>query len=113
MTVVNDNSRVANKLEASLTDDARVVIYDCQMLYYKPLGSIKNLDKRSSSFWFSLSGREKKKFYDTDTRRTMYTVILSGCQIRFLRRIHTCDVLPAKTQAIATVQDLTLAKYRL
>ncbi len=31
MTIVNDNSRVINKLEASLTDDARVVIYDCQM----------------------------------------------------------------------------------
>ncbi len=29
MTIVNDDSRVINKLEASLTDDARVVIYDC------------------------------------------------------------------------------------
>jgi hypothetical protein len=28
MTIVNDDSRVVNKLEASLTDDARVVIYD-------------------------------------------------------------------------------------
>ncbi len=28
MTIVNDNSRVINKLETSLTDDARVVIYD-------------------------------------------------------------------------------------
>jgi len=31
MTIVNDDSRVVNKLEASLTDDARVVIYDCQV----------------------------------------------------------------------------------
>ena len=31
MTIVNDNSRVVNKLEASLTDDARVVIYDRHM----------------------------------------------------------------------------------
>ncbi len=33
MTIVNDDSRVmvVNKLEASLTDDARVIIYDCQM----------------------------------------------------------------------------------
>ncbi len=31
MTIVNDDSRVVNKLEASLTDDARVVIYDCHM----------------------------------------------------------------------------------
>jgi hypothetical protein len=29
--VVNDDSRVFNKLEASLTDDARVVIYDHHM----------------------------------------------------------------------------------
>jgi hypothetical protein len=31
MTIVNDDSRVINKLETSLTDDARVVIYDLQM----------------------------------------------------------------------------------
>jgi hypothetical protein len=31
MTIVNDDSRVNNKLEASLTDDARVIIYDRQM----------------------------------------------------------------------------------
>jgi hypothetical protein len=31
MTIVNDNSRVINKLEASLTDDARVIIYDHHM----------------------------------------------------------------------------------
>jgi hypothetical protein len=31
MTIINDNSRVINKLEASLTDDARAVIYNCHM----------------------------------------------------------------------------------
>ncbi len=31
MTIVNDNSRVVNDLEASLTDDAGVVIYDRHM----------------------------------------------------------------------------------
>jgi hypothetical protein len=31
MTIINDNSRVVNKLEASLTDDDRVVIYDRHM----------------------------------------------------------------------------------
>ncbi len=31
ITIVNDDSRVINKLEGSLTDDARVVIYDCHM----------------------------------------------------------------------------------
>jgi len=29
--IVNDDSRVINKLEASLTDNARVVICDCHM----------------------------------------------------------------------------------
>jgi hypothetical protein len=31
MTIVNDDSRVVNKLEASLTDDARAIIYDHHM----------------------------------------------------------------------------------
>jgi len=31
MMIVNDASRVVNKLEASLTDDTRVVIYNCHM----------------------------------------------------------------------------------
>jgi hypothetical protein len=31
MTIVNDDSRVITKLETSLTDDARVVIYNCHM----------------------------------------------------------------------------------
>jgi hypothetical protein len=29
--MINDDSRVVNKLETSLTDDARVVIYNCHM----------------------------------------------------------------------------------
>ncbi len=31
MMIVNDDSRVINKLEASLTYNATVVIYDCHM----------------------------------------------------------------------------------
>jgi hypothetical protein len=31
MTILNDDTKAINKLEASLTDDARVVIYDCHM----------------------------------------------------------------------------------
>jgi hypothetical protein len=31
MTIVNDDSSVINKLGASLTDDTRVIIYDCHM----------------------------------------------------------------------------------
>ncbi len=38
MTIVNDNARVIIKLEASLTDDARVVIYDCHMFIVQATG---------------------------------------------------------------------------
>ncbi len=31
MTIANDESRVIKKLEASLTDDSRVIIYDRHM----------------------------------------------------------------------------------
>ncbi len=31
ITIINDNSRVVNKLETSLTEYTRVVIYDCHM----------------------------------------------------------------------------------
>jgi hypothetical protein len=31
MTIVNEDSRVANKLKTSITDDARVIIYDRHM----------------------------------------------------------------------------------
>ena len=33
MTIVNYTSSVVNKLEALLTDDPRVVIYDCHVFY--------------------------------------------------------------------------------
>ncbi len=38
MTIVNDDSRFVNKLEASLTDDARVIIYDHQMFIVQATG---------------------------------------------------------------------------
>ncbi len=31
ITIVNDDSSIINKLETSLIDDARVIIYDCHM----------------------------------------------------------------------------------
>ncbi len=31
MTIVNDDARIINKLDASLTDDSRVIIYDHHM----------------------------------------------------------------------------------
>jgi hypothetical protein len=41
MTIVNDNSRVVNKLEASLTGDARFVIYDRHMFIVQATGVVK------------------------------------------------------------------------
>ncbi len=38
MTIVNDDSRVINKLESSLTDDARVIIYDHHMFIVQVTG---------------------------------------------------------------------------
>jgi hypothetical protein len=38
MTIVNDDSRVVNNLEASLTDNARVIIYDCHMFIVQATG---------------------------------------------------------------------------
>jgi hypothetical protein len=38
MTIVNDNPRVINKLEASLTDDVRVVIYDHHVFIVQATG---------------------------------------------------------------------------
>jgi hypothetical protein len=38
VTIINDDSRVVNKLEASVTDDARVIIYDRHMLIVQATG---------------------------------------------------------------------------
>ncbi len=38
MAIVNDDSRVINKLETSLNDDDRVVIYDCHMFIVQATG---------------------------------------------------------------------------
>jgi hypothetical protein len=40
MKIVNDNSRVVNKLEASLTDHTRVAIYDRQIFIVQAIGFI-------------------------------------------------------------------------
>jgi len=39
MTIVMSDSRVVTKLETSLTDDARVVIYDCHMFIVQATGA--------------------------------------------------------------------------
>ena len=38
MAIVNDDSRVVNKLETSQTDDARVIIYDRHMFIVQSTG---------------------------------------------------------------------------
>jgi hypothetical protein len=38
MRIINDVSRVINKVETSLTNDARVVIYDCHMFILQAIG---------------------------------------------------------------------------
>ncbi len=49
MMIVNDNSRVVNKLEASLTDDTRVVIYDRHMFIVQATGSMKDNRRKPKS----------------------------------------------------------------
>ncbi len=46
MTIVNDDTRVINKLETSLTDDARVIIYDRQRSFYLQLSHEQTSDDR-------------------------------------------------------------------
>jgi hypothetical protein len=63
MMIVNDDSRVANKLKTSLTDDARVIIYDCYMFIVQTTGW-KGLPRaRTLSFKISFSVMTKKKVF--------------------------------------------------
>jgi hypothetical protein len=48
MTIVNDDSRVINKLETSLNDDDRVLIYDHHMFIVQATG-LKSV--RQKIFW--------------------------------------------------------------
>ncbi len=36
---INDDSSIINKLETLLTDDARVIIYDCHMFIVQAIGA--------------------------------------------------------------------------
>ncbi len=38
MMIINDDTRIVNKLDASLTDDARIIIYDCHMFIVQATG---------------------------------------------------------------------------
>ncbi len=50
MMIVNDDSRVINKLEASLTDDARVIIYNCHMFIVQATEHLK-ITLQNCSIW--------------------------------------------------------------
>jgi hypothetical protein len=54
MMIVNDNCRVVNKLEASLTDDPRVILYDCQMFIVQATGLVCLWNKRHRYIFYSL-----------------------------------------------------------
>jgi hypothetical protein len=41
MTIINDDSRVISKVEASLTDNARVIIYDRHIFIVQAISLIK------------------------------------------------------------------------
>jgi hypothetical protein len=50
MTIVNDDTRIVNKLNASLTDDARVVIYDHHMFIVQATDCRNNTKTRIHAF---------------------------------------------------------------
>ncbi len=50
MLIINDDSRVVNKLEASLTDDAIVVIYDRQMFTVQATSCLFKMEGSASTF---------------------------------------------------------------
>ncbi len=49
ITIVNDNSSTINKFEASITDDARVIIYDRHMFIVQATGGNIRVEHRKGS----------------------------------------------------------------
>jgi hypothetical protein len=61
MTIVNDDFWVINKLEASLTDDARVVIYDHLMFIVQATrANVKNFFVSYLQIGYNLQITDKK-----------------------------------------------------
>ncbi len=46
MMIINDNTGVITKLETSITDDTRVIIYDRHMFIVEATGLIENCEKK-------------------------------------------------------------------
>ncbi len=51
MTIINDDSRVVNKLEASLTDDARLVIYNGHMFIVQATEKVNKIKITKKKNW--------------------------------------------------------------
>ncbi len=61
MTIVNEDSRVVTELETSLTDNARVIIYNCHMFIVQATGVANSL----ASLQYCSINYDCKKFYGT------------------------------------------------
>ncbi len=59
--IINDGSKVIIKLETSLTEDARVIIYDCHMFIVQAT-CIYKTTLRANSLKFCLKSKKKKPF---------------------------------------------------
>ncbi len=73
LMIVNDDSRVINKLETSLTDAARVVIYDHQMFIVQATGSspyirlaLKGFSAANNPAYLTPSSVTKKKVFNVE-----------------------------------------------
>ena len=64
--IVNYDSSIFNKFGASLTDDARVIIYDCHMFIAQATGW-KGLASANTSLFVLLVSEEEKMFYNIGT----------------------------------------------
>jgi hypothetical protein len=92
MAIVNDDSRVGNELETSLTDDARVIIHNCHMFIVQATGWL-GWDK-ADFLPMNNEEYEKKKFLHHDFRSLM-ALILKEAQSRGWTLLASADV-PAK-----------------
>jgi hypothetical protein len=81
MTIVNDNYRVVNKLDASLTDDARVVIYDCYMFIVQATGFIDTCSI-NLHYLYLLGVQARKSALKADAQLTHGLHFNSQSQIR-------------------------------
>jgi len=60
ITIVNDDSRVVNKVETLLTDDARVVIHDHHMFIVKAT-ALSGIHTRNHAVHIVTFARDSKK----------------------------------------------------